>query len=360
MDISDDVLNSAKATNTIADAGFTTIPNSPNTSFAENLTHTESQNSSTSFQNSEDNAVSNLMIINAVITVFIVIVGLLGNSVTIIVMRKEPFRSNSYGIHLTALAVTDMLCVVMLTLIKDSTIYFLDRDILAQSEIICKIFCYAIISVRICASSNVVYICVERFIAVWFPFKAKDLLTKRSAIIISGCIFVAASIVGIFSSLTSVVKFGKCLPYDDFIGAIPITFTIGAILIITAPTIILLLLTSLTIFKLIRVQLLRRRLTNNSDRATEQLTYMTGMLIGTVIAYIVLVSCPLGARVVLAHTGITLVELQTRGLREHIAILEQINCASNFIIYGLLCSEFRNQFVEIFRGAFRMRTETSM
>ena len=309
MDISDDLLSSAKATNTIADAGFSTILNSPNTSFAENLSLTESQNSSTSFQNSDDNAVSNLMIIYAVLTVFIVIVGLLGNSVTIIVMRREPFSFHSYGIHLTALTVTDMLFVIILTLIKDNTMYFLDRDILAHSEIICKIFCYAIINVRICASSNVVYICVERFIAVWFPFKAKDLLTKRSAIIISGCIFVAVSIVGIFSSLTSVVKFGKCLPFDDFIGAIPITYTIGAIGIIANPTIILLSFTFFTILKLIRSQLLRRRLSKNSDRGTEQLTYMTGMLMGTVIAYIVLVSCPLGARLVLTNIGITLVKL---------------------------------------------------
>ena len=360
MDITDDILSSAKKTATMADAGFTTIQNSPNTSFVENSTNTELQNSTTSFRNSEDKAVSKHMDIYLAITAFIVVFGFLGNVLTMIIMRKEPFRSNSYGIHLTALAVADMLSMILFTLIKDSTIYFLDRDILAHSEIVCKIYGYTIISVRICASSNVVYICVERFIAVWFPLKAKYLLTKRSAVIISSCIFVAASIVGISSSLTSVVKFGKCLPYDDSTGAIPITFTVGAILIITAPTLILLSLTPLTIFKLIRSQLLRKRLTNNIARGAEQLTYMTAMLVGTVIAYIFLVSSPLGARLVLTHTGITPVELQTRGLRELIAILEQINSASNFFIYGLLCSEFRNQFVEICRGAFRMRTEISM
>lgn len=112
------------------------------TSFAENITNEMSQNTTTSFQNTANEDPSWIMNMHLVITAFLIILGLFGNTFTIIIMRKEPFRSSSYGIHLTALAVADMLSLFLSSLYKDSTIYFFGTDILADSLVICKIFFY--------------------------------------------------------------------------------------------------------------------------------------------------------------------------------------------------------------------------
>lgn len=92
-------------------------------------------------------------------------------------MRREPFRSNTYGIHLTALAVADILNVILSALFKDSTVYFLDTDIRVESVIMCSLILYLMSAAKGFISSNIAFISIERFIAVWFPLKAKHLFS---------------------------------------------------------------------------------------------------------------------------------------------------------------------------------------
>ena len=327
-------------------------------SFAENITNEMSQNTTTSFQNTTNEDLSWTMNMHFVITASLIILGLFGNTCTIIIMRKEPFRSSSYGIHLTALAVADMLSLFLSSLYKDSTIYFFGTDILADSTIICKIFFYFVYSTRIFASFNVSFISVERFIAVWFPFKARHLSSKRTTLIISGCLFAAANITGIYSALSAVIRNGICFPYGSA-GTIPVSIAVYIILFAIAPAIILLSLTPLTISKLVRQQLLKGRATSNSENGIEHLRYMTAMLIGTVIAYIILVCLPPVIRLVLRQYGMSLIVMKQLGIHEIISIAEQINCSGNFVIYGLLCSEFRKQFIAICTCLCKIRKETS-
>ena len=112
-------------------------------------------------------------------------------------------------------------------------------------------------------------------------------------------------------------------------------------------------LTPLKIFKLTR----RRRL--NCANGIENMAYITAMLIGTVTAYLVLVCCPFVVRVVLRYSGSILTESKYLPLNEIISIAEQINCSVNFFIYGLLCSEFRNQFSNICKGVCKIRKSKS-
>lgn len=335
--------------------GFVTIRNSSDTTFSENITTTMAQISTILIQNG---GVSWFMIISLIVTAFLIIFGLFGNFFTIILMRKEPFRCTSYGAHLTALAIVDMLFLIMSTLIKDSTLYLFGRDVLAHNVVVCKMSFYLFIGSKFFASFNVVYICIERFVAVWLPYKAKHFLTKRVAVATIGCIFVTANIAGIGISQTSVVKNGTCLPFDNSIGAIPVPSYALIILFITAPTFLLILFTPLTVFKLVRRQLLRRRMSNNNGGVNDQLAYMNAMLVGTLVVYIVLVSVPVAARLVLSHPRMTVMGPKALGLGEFTVILGQLNCALNFVIYGILCPIFRNHLIATCRGLCKLRART--
>ena len=332
-----------------ANASFMSIEDADNDIFDENMMDTLSQNTTTSLQHTENEFLFWIVNWYFVITVFIVILGLLGSVCIIITMRREPFRSNTYGIHLTALAVVDMLNIISITLSKDSTIYFRGKDIIAESVIICKVFFYLMSTTRGVTSSTVAFISIERFIAVWFPFKAKQLLSKQNALIISGCVFGAANIVVIFILLSS-DKNSIC-SLDISIGAVQVSIAIYITLYIFIPILILLLLTPLTIFELTRQQLLKRRL--NSANRIENTTYINAMLIGTITAFLVLFCCPFVARVVIRLSGRTQTDSNNLQIRQIILITELINCSVNFFIYGLLCSDFRNQFINICKGLYK-------
>ena len=357
------IKNSANTTNV---SFMTIITNAINSTFAENVTKMMSQNRSqnvemtllfnttTLFPHFDNDPWSWIMAVYLVVTVLTVILGLFGSIFTIIIMRKEPFKSSSYGIHLTALAVADMLSLILITCYKDSTIYFLQKDIFAESNTICKMFIYSICTTRVFTSWNIVFISVERFIAVWFPFKFRQLSSKRTALNVTGCFFIAANIVAIFPTLSSSVRNDGCSP-DVTVGAISLSIAMLAILHIIIPTIILLFFTPLTVFKLAKQQMSRRRM-SCTDR-TEHSTYATVMLIGIVISYIVLICSPFFARVVIRYTGTTQADSNYGLMNEIISITDQINCSINFFIYGLLGSEFRNQVIGICSSSCKTRTD---
>lgn len=347
------VKNSPQTTN----ASFMTIiTNAVNSTTAENVTNmmlqTRSQNAemtllfntTTLFPHFEDEVLPLIMDVYLVVTVLTVILGLFGSIFTIIIMRKEPFRSKSYGIHLTTLAVADMLSLILITLYKDSTIYFLQKEIFAESVIACKMFIYSSCTTRGFTCWNIVFISVERFIAVWFPFKFKILSSRRRTLTISGCLFIAANIIAIFPTLSAGIRDGICLP-DITYEAIPLSVAMLITLYLIIPAIILLFLTPLTGFKLAKEQMSRRRM--NSENRTESLTNVTIMLIGTVISYMVLIGSPFVARVALRYIGTIPAESNYRIMNEITSITEQINCSINFFIYGLLGSEFRNHVIGI-------------
>lgn len=184
--------------------------------------------------------------------------------------------------------------------------------------------------------------------------------SKQTTLIISGCLFLAANITGIYSAFSAVIWNGICFPYTSpGPETVPVWIAVYITLFAIAPAIVLLSLTPLTISKLVRQQLLKGRATSNSESGIEHLRYMTAMLIGTVIAYIILVCLPPVIRLILRQNGMPLIVMKQIGLHEIISIAEQINCSGNFVIYGLLCSEFRKQFIAICKGLCKIRTENS-
>ncbi|ELU17068.1 hypothetical protein CAPTEDRAFT_200779 [Capitella teleta] len=113
----------------------------------------------------------------------ILIVGLVGNILTLVVMNRPSHRSSSVSIYLSTLAISDSL-VLILDFINNWFKMHLDIKLLVMDESFCKFHRYFFDVVYTLSSWLIVAVSIDRFITVWFPFKAKKLCSKKTAIIV--------------------------------------------------------------------------------------------------------------------------------------------------------------------------------
>ena len=286
-----------------------------------------------------------------VISVVLVVVGLFGNTVTIILMRNLPFRANAHGIYLTALAAADIASLIVAPIRKRFVVELYGGDIRAISLAGCKLYTYAYRTTKICSSIFVVLICFERFMALWFPVKAKLLLAKRTGFILVCCIYVAVYVVSIAFALHAGVRNGRCL--HDMVSENDtfsyISANVAWALNSLIPTASLVLLTPLTITKLCHRRTMKKR-AGGQDK-TVRTSYITSMLMSAFLAYICLITSFSVTFQVFKFRGINLprsTEPWAIGFMEIMQIAEQANYAINFFLYGFYNSEFRRQFLLLF------------
>ena len=296
-----------------------------------------------------------------VISIVLVVLGLFGNTVTIILMRNLPFRANAHGIYLTALATADIASLIVVPIRKRFVTELYGGDLRAISLAVCKLYTYAYRTTKICSSSFVVLICFERFMALWFPVKAKLLLARRTGFILVCCIYAAMYIVSIAFALHSGIRNRRC--FHDIISEDDIFSQVSAnaswALNSLIPTALLLLLTPLTIGKLCYRRSVKRR-TGGQDN-TDRTSYITSMLMSALVAYISLITSFSIVFQVFKRQGIILPrssEPWAKAFLEIMQIAEQANYAINFFLYGLYNSEFRDQFLSLF-SFLRLKSEST-
>ncbi|XP_060586420.1 neuromedin-U receptor 2-like [Ruditapes philippinarum] len=110
------------------------------------------------------------------------VLGTLGNLLTIVVLMRSKSRLSSTALYLSALAVSDLL-VLWLGLLRQWIIYMFDIDVRHLSEAGCKIHIFLVYFATQCSSWLLVAVTSERFIGVWLPHKVKQGCTPRIAIV---------------------------------------------------------------------------------------------------------------------------------------------------------------------------------
>ena len=108
----------------------------------------------------------------------ITIIGILGNSMSIIIINQKYFRKQSISLILTCLAISDSIVLLLFVFNKKFMMEFLDTDARAISQEGCVIFFWIFRTSKMTSSWFVVLISVERFIAIWFPFKSKEINSR--------------------------------------------------------------------------------------------------------------------------------------------------------------------------------------
>ena len=293
-------------------------------------------------------------------------VGLFGNTTVIIIMARKHFRTTTTAVFVIALALSDTKFILLFPFTKSFTNDIFGLDAKAITLTGCKAFFCMFRSAKIFSSWVVVLICIERFIVVWFPLQAKRILTRQTAIILVVSAFCATYIFdAVWSYTTSIVK-GTCIPNyptvekKDFSMAFLIA---GTVIYNVLPSIFLVSLTPLTIFKLMRHRAKRLKMTGSKSHRTDETYRITRMLLAVTIAYVILVTPISVAHSIAFFSGDNIFQSTNEDFiifREIAQIGEQLNYVVNFFIYVMFNSTFRRNFLKVFcRRDASLTRETS-
>ena len=108
----------------------------------------------------------------------IIVMGTLFNILTIIVLLRKRMRSLSYSRYLIVLAVCDILALNV-GLLRHYIREVMKVDIRYLSDAGCKIHVFLVYFFTQFSAWILSYLTIKRFIAVWFPFKAKVFCTPK-------------------------------------------------------------------------------------------------------------------------------------------------------------------------------------
>ena len=123
-----------------------------------------------------------------------IVIGTIGNILAIVVLSRKEMRKSTTSMYLNILAVSDIF-VLYLGLLRNFIHKIYDVDVRDHSEPVCKLHIFLVYFTSHFSHWVLVAVAVERFIAVWFPFKAKILCTRRNglfALLLLAAILLAA------------------------------------------------------------------------------------------------------------------------------------------------------------------------
>ena len=311
----------------------------------------------TSFLSDTNSSIPSSKYIQFSVTLFFVIVGIFGNSCTIVIMTKQRQSYNAHGLYLTALALADMKSLLVVTFNKPLLIDIFGVDVRAFTDIGCKLFKYIGRAAVISSSYFVVLICIERFIAIWFPMKAKFLLSKKKAIYSVLSIVATIYLVNIPCMVYTGIQDGICLP--DFVleptHILPrINSMLTWVLHTMIPTFIMIILTPLIIFKLYRQKQIRSGLGVGENQQDDVTNRITVLLISIVVSYFFLVCIFSIAFWVLNLLGIKVLTSSSRWarvFRDVYETAELVNYSFNFFLYVVTSADVRRQIGQLFRSS---------
>ena len=128
----------------------------------------------------------------------VLLVGLIGNSLSGAVMLRRQFRKTSLGIYLVMLAVADNLTLLSNRMTRDWIRIITGFNIRTYSDVSCRTLVYVMYSSCSISSWLIVAVSIERVLVVSLPFKAKELSTRRRAGFVATSIVVIVLIIHTF------------------------------------------------------------------------------------------------------------------------------------------------------------------
>ena len=291
-------------------------------------------------------------VLSFLISVLLVFVGIIGNVFIITTVRSKRCQFSSHGIHLSALAIADIKSLLVALVNKRFVWNVFGTDIRGMTVAGCRAFLFSARVTKLGSIFFVVLVCVERFIAVWFPLRARLLTTQRTSYITVIAIFAIIYTLSISSSFFGVLKYGKCIA--DVVEGDPNgskALTSAALFLSTViPTVVLVCLTPLTVIRLSYQRAERKRLGTMSGKDE---TYRTTiMLISISVTYLLLVTSFAGTLWILKLSGVNVFITPDPWAGIFVEIMvtcDNLNCALNFILYGFFSPRFRRDFFTIMK-----------
>ena len=272
---------------------------------------------------------------------FFMIFGLFGNILTLIISSRSANRSKPYSILIMMLATTDT--AAMLTRILNLLGPVQMKLIAFTNQVACIILVFATALTKHTSTVAVELICIERFIVIFFPLKARRFLTSRNTrITIAACVLVTLVSTSVFTVYS--IKCRRDVPAS---GSTEVALARRASVILNqhVPMAIFLCLTPLMVVKLIQQHAVRRRLTKTESKTGHYQTSV--LLVSIVVAFFILAVIPNLVLLALEASGIA-----TRGRNEAFVVSffkilmpvgQMANYSINFIFYNAFNADFRRK-----------------
>ena len=263
-------------------------------------------------------------------------------------MFKFRRRSEAHGVLIGSLAICDSVACLSWALTQPCVHDVFGMDIRAITTIGCKISWAILYTSMFSSSAIVVLICIERYLAVWMPHRILSKQNMLRAVWI--CVIPIVLIYVTMSVLYCEVKDGVCHPnYEGsekstVLKGMPNTtiyiVIIGLTLVISM--LILSILTPLTIVKLYKQWVIKRRITNSELNSTHFTTSFK--LIAVVIAHITLIGSQGFVAIMFGLSGSIIDENTISAL----ALALLLNHSINFLLYNIFDAEFRRNVLALF------------
>ena len=278
----------------------------------------------------------------------LLITGVVGNTMSMVIMRKPVFRHMCFSVLITALSISDIVISIMIPFNKQVVMDLLKWDIRSQGWFGCRTFFWFWRTSKMTSSWLVALISVERFIGVWLPIHVKQICTKKNAYFSVGCVYGGIGIfVLIWSSYCDNMIQGRCLPNyprsADYVALTKAFIIAGSSIYCYVPALLILIFNVLIIWK-IHMGYNPASKSVKSKRKCGTKTWT--MLVSISVAYFVL-AVPIGVvHGYAVFAGVPLFESKNPTIvliREVAQILEQANHVVNFFAYVLCNQRFRKE-----------------
>lgn len=299
----------------------------------------------------------------------LLVLGTVGNVLTIIVLIRSKSRTSSTAMYLLALAVSDLL-VLWTGLLRQWIKYMFDIDLRHFSETGCKIHVFFVYLSTQCSSWLLVAVTLERFVGVWLPHKVKQGCTPRIAAVIICLVVVCLMLLnvhwfygmGMYTILHENVTYQfNCNPvYDHYLDFVGFKWPWIDLCVFSLVPFTILLLGNISIIVrvLVSKHKTRRRIAPlntaasvQKDDKTTQLTLLLVMLnlvffICTIPISIYLIGEPKWIKKLETYHDLAVLRLWWAVVNSFM----YLNSATNFILYFLSGSRFRQEVKSLFLG----------
>ena len=286
---------------------------------------------------------------------FIMVLGLCGNLVTLVVMWQSRQTQRSHDILITVLAISDCIALIPTTLSHSSVSKAVGVDIRTITSVGCKLYTAIWQSATTSTLTVVVLISVERFVAVWFPLRAAVWLSpKRIMRSVLGSVAFSVLFMFTLNILYCDVKDGKCGPvlggneHGTFLKAVGNLYA-ATLAILPMSTLLLIILTTLTILTLYRQSARRRQLTQQQQQQGGVQLKTFVKLVAVVVEHILFVGLPGAFGFVMGMSGAEPPNPDNAGAGLDMMVYALlVNHSTNFILYSVFDSDFRKKVVNLF------------
>ena len=300
------------------------------------------------------NSVSDNVFVRIYMYVAIVMIplGIIFNSVSLIIFQKSKAFTTSIGNHLKCISISDSIMLVQV-LFTNTDQYWEEKlnfpDIYSFNNISCKIFTFVKVLGSLSAGLIMSSATVERFLAIAFPLKYRSWNTLRTSRIILSVLVISTLAVSAFRPMFLHEENGKCqsalinhaktaeLLYTIFIVVIGNGICGSIILIFTIIIIIL----------LFHQSRKRNVLSNNDVSSKSKKEVQISVMLVTITLIFILLRFPrvITLKFVLANSGDPFL---VQSLDKLTTIFIVVNRSVNFIIYMIFLESFRKSFFGMF------------